>query len=123
MKDFYEKRIDDTRIAYIEALERLKSGTQTHPELKGKKIKINASTIAKESGKSRNPLYHTHKDILEMINDVKYEAGKDIKENTESLTIISLKDKIKKLEKENEHLLNVNATLLFDNRKIFKITT
>lgn len=120
MKDFYEKRIDDTRIAYIDALERLKNGTQTHPELKGKKIKINASTIAKESGKSRNPLYHTHKDILEMINDVKYEESKDIKDNKENLTIISLKDKIKKLEEENEHLLNVNATLLFEQRQNFK---
>lgn len=120
MKEFYEKRIDETRIAYIEALERLKNGTPTHPDLKGKNIKINASTIAKESGKSRNPLYHAHKDILEMIHDTNREDKKEIKQQAETSIISSLKDKIKKLEQENENLLNVNATLLFDKRKDFK---
>jgi adenylosuccinate lyase len=121
MKDFYEKRIDETRLAYLEALERLKNGTQQHPDLKGKDVKINASTIAKESGKSRNPLYHAHKDILEMINDIKYEDKKEITEQKESSIVSSLKDKIKELELENKRLLNVNATLLFEKKNSFKI--
>ncbi len=64
---------------------------QQHPDLKGKDVKINATTIAKESGKSRNPLYHSHKDILEMINDIKYEDKKEITGQKEISIVSSLK--------------------------------
>ncbi len=79
MKEYFQQRVDETRQAYLEALERLKKGNPTHPEIKGKEYKINATTIALESGKSRNPLYHTHKDILEMINEVVIEDKKENK--------------------------------------------
>lgn len=109
MKEHFEKRIDDTRQAYLEALDRLKKGQPIHKELIGKSIKINATTIALEAGKSRNPLYHTHKDILDMIVDTKKSAvvKKEVSENDK------LKERIKYLEEENKRLLNVNATLLF----------
>lgn len=76
MTDYVKQRIDDTIQAYLDALERLKKGIPNHIELKEKEYKINATTIALESGKSRNPLYHTHKDILEMINEVVSEDKK-----------------------------------------------
>lgn len=109
MKEHFEKRIDDTRQAYLEALDRLKKGQPIHKELIGKPIKINATTIALEAGKSRNPLYHTHKNILDMIVDTKKSAvvKKEVSENDK------LKERIKYLEEENKRLLNVNATLLF----------
>lgn len=109
MKEHFEKRIDNTRQAYLEALDRLKKGQPTHKDLVDKPIKINATTIALEAGKSRNPLYHTHKDILDMIIDTKKSAviKKEVSENDK------LKERIKYLEEENKRLLNVNATLLF----------
>ena len=71
MKDHFKQKIDDTRQAYLDALDRLKKGKPTHKYLIGKTIKINATVIALEAGKSRNPLYHTHKDILDMIIESK----------------------------------------------------
>lgn len=118
MKQHFKQKIDDTRQAYLDALTRLKNGTPNHPELKGKEFKINATTIALEADKSRNPLYHTHKDILAMIHDEKTQsktvAGK-IKEKSE---IESLKNRIKELEEQNKKLISVNATLLakFNNK-------
>lgn len=110
MKEHFQQRIDDTRKAYLDALTRLKSENPTHKDLVGKLIKINATTIALEAGKSRNPLYHTHKDILDMINEIQ-ERNKQ-----EKSELAILKEKYSLLEEENRKLLNVNATLLFQSR-------
>ena len=117
MKTHFEERIDETRQAYLEALNRLKAGTPNHPDLKGKKYKINAFNIALESGKSRNPLYHTHKDILEMIHEIKEENKNTEKKVKETSEMEVLKEKIKQLEEENKRLMSANATLLFKTTK------
>ena len=114
MNDYFQQRIDETRQAYLDALERLKKGTPTNKKLVGKIFKINATTIALESGKSRNPLYNTHKDILEMIDDIITKYKKEETEIKQTSEIESLKFKIKNLEQQNKNLLNINATLLFD---------
>lgn len=98
MKEHFQQRIDDTRQAYLDALDRLKNGCPTNPSLQGKKIKINAATIALEAGKSRNPLYHTHKDILDMINDVKTEEKQEENKIKEASEIEILKGRIRVLE-------------------------
>ncbi len=116
MQNFYEKRIDDTRKAYLDALNRLKFGNPTHKDLVGKPIKINATTIALEAGKSRNPLYHAHKEILDMIVLVKEENKDNKSEDTEKSELAILKEKYNLLAEENRNLLNVNATLLFKSR-------
>ena len=41
MKDHFKQKIDDTRQAYLDALDRLKKGKPTHKYLIGKTIKIN----------------------------------------------------------------------------------
>lgn len=110
MKQHFQQRIDDTRQGYLDALQRLKQGKATHPSLKDKKYKINATSIALEAGKSRNPLYHTHKDILEMIQDCQTE----VIEKKDSSEIEKLKKKITQLEEDNKKLLSINATLLFN---------
>lgn len=116
MNDYQKNRVDETRMAYLEALARLKNNCPNNVKLKGKLFKINAATIALESGKSRNPLYHTHKDILDMIHDVKTE-NKDLKaESKEVGKIAKLEARIKELEEQNKKLLNVNATLLFNSK-------
>lgn len=120
MTDYFKQRIDETRQAYLDALERLKKGNPKHKDLVGKEIKINATTIALESGKSRNPLYNTHKDILEMINEVVVEDKKEERKIKESSELEILKQKVKDLDEQNKKLMSVNATLLF-NKNITKV--
>lgn len=115
MTDYFQQRIDDTRQAYLDALSRLKLGNPTHEDLVGKPIKINATTIALEAGKSRNPLYHTHKDILEMIHSSISEEKEGDKQIKEVSQVKVLEEKIKGLEEQNKKLMSVNATLLFDS--------
>jgi hypothetical protein len=43
MTDYFKQRIDETRQAYLDALERLKKGIPNHPELKGLKAEIEKS--------------------------------------------------------------------------------
>lgn len=121
MKDHFKQKIDDTRQAYLDALDRLKQGKPTHKDLIGKTIKINATVIALEAGKSRNPLYNTHKDILDMIIESKTIDNQITKNMNEKSEINKLKDKNKKLEEDNRKLLNANATLLFQLKNNFKI--
>jgi len=113
MKNHFKQKIDDTRQAYLDALGRLKAGNPIHKDLVGKEIKINATTIALEAGKSRNPLYHTHKDILDMIVETK----KLVVVKKEVSEIDKLKEENKYLKEANKRLLNVNATLLFNKTK------
>lgn len=116
MTDYFKQRIDETRQSYLNALERLKKGIPNHIELKGKEYKINATTIALESGKSRNPLYHNHKDILEMIHETVDDNKCVEKKIKESYGIEALKKRIKELEEQNKKLMSVNATLLFNGQ-------
>ena len=116
MKEHFQQRIDDTRQAYLDALNRLKEGIPIHKNLVGKPINITATTIALEAGKSRNPLYHTHKDILDMIHLVKTEEKKQENKTKETSEVENLKQRVKELEEDNKKLLNVNATLLNRNR-------
>ena len=116
MKEHFQQRIDDTRQSYLDALDRLKSGNPTHKNLIGKEIKINATTIALEAGKSRNPLYHTHKNVLDMIVLVKEDNKVQKKELEEKSEISLLQEKCRMLEEENRKLLNVNAILLFQSK-------
>ncbi len=53
--------------AYRAALNRLVEGKATHPSLAGRPVGINPSTVAREARRSRNPLYTTHRDILDEI--------------------------------------------------------
>lgn len=123
MTEYFKQRIDETRQAYLDALARLKEGKPNHQELRGKDIKINATTIALEAGKSRNPLYHNHKDILDMIHDVMKEDKHTEKKVKEVSEVEILKDRIKELEEQNKKLMSVNATLIFNEnlKKISKI--
>ena len=58
------KRIERT---YRAALERLVEGKATHPKYAGRPTKITPSTVAREAGLSRNPLYTTHRALLSEI--------------------------------------------------------
>jgi hypothetical protein len=54
--------------AYRAALNRLIEGRATHPNLAGRPVRITPAAVAREARRSRNPLYATHRDILDEIN-------------------------------------------------------
>jgi len=53
--------------AYRAALARLVRGEGRHPRHAGQPIRITPAAVAREAGRSRNPLYATHRDILDEI--------------------------------------------------------
>lgn len=53
--------------AYRAALSRLVEGRATHPSLAGRPARITPTTVAREARRSRNPLYTTHRAILDEI--------------------------------------------------------
>lgn len=53
--------------AYRAALNRLVEGKATHPTFAGRPVRITPATVAREARRSRNPLYTTHRVILDEI--------------------------------------------------------
>jgi hypothetical protein len=53
--------------AYRAALARLVRGEGRHPRHAGQPVRITPAAVAREAGRSRNPLYATHRDLLEEI--------------------------------------------------------
>ena len=53
--------------AYRAALNRLAEGKATHPALAGHPARITPAAVAREARRSRNPLYTTHRGILDEI--------------------------------------------------------
>lgn len=53
--------------AYRAALARLVRGEGRHPDHQGRIVRISPASVAREARKSRNPLYTTHRDILDEI--------------------------------------------------------
>ena len=51
--------------SYRAALARLVRGEGRHPDHIGQVVRITPAAVAREAGRSRNPLYATHRDILE----------------------------------------------------------
>lgn len=58
--------------AYRAALNRLVEGKATAPSLAGRPVPVTPTTVAREARRSRNPLYTTHRDIL---NEIAVAAG------------------------------------------------
>ncbi|KUR69972.1 hypothetical protein AQZ52_17450 [Novosphingobium fuchskuhlense] len=53
--------------SYRAALARLVRGEGRHPDHIGQVVRITPAAVAREAGRSRNPLYATHRDILDEI--------------------------------------------------------
>lgn len=60
-------RGDRTASAYRAALDRLIRGVPRHPTHVGQTVRLTPTAVAREAGRSRNPLYTTHRAILEEI--------------------------------------------------------
>jgi len=61
------RQAENTARAYRAALNRLVEGQATHPSLAGRPVRITPAAVAREARRSRNPLYTTHRDILDEI--------------------------------------------------------
>ncbi len=61
------RQAENTARAYRAALNRLVEGKATHPSLAGRPVRITPAVVAREARRSRNPLYTTHRDILDEI--------------------------------------------------------
>lgn len=61
------KQAENTARAYRAALNRLVEGKATHPTLAGHPVRITPAAVARRARRSRNPLYTTHRDILDEI--------------------------------------------------------
>ena len=61
------RRRDRTAREYRAALDRLLRGEPRHPAHIGRTVRITPASVARESGRSRNPLYTTHRAILDEI--------------------------------------------------------
>ena len=61
------RQADNTARAYRAALNRLVEGKATHQALAGRPVRITPAAVAREARRSRNPLYTTHRDILDEI--------------------------------------------------------
>lgn len=61
------RQAENTARAYRAALNRLVEGKATYPSLAGRPVRITPAVVAREARRSRNPLYTTHRDILDEI--------------------------------------------------------
>ena len=61
------RQAENTARTYRAALNRLVEGKATHPSLAGRPVRITPAAVAREARRSRNPLYTTHRDILDEI--------------------------------------------------------
>jgi len=61
------RQAENTARAYRAALNRLVEGKATHPALAGRPVRITPAAVAREARRSRNPLYTTHRDVLDEI--------------------------------------------------------
>ena len=64
------RRSDAVARSYRAALARLVRGEGRHADHAGRVVRISPASVAREAGRSRNPLYTTHRDILDEIDDV-----------------------------------------------------
>ena len=62
-----DPRVQSAARSYRAALARLVRGEGRHPDHAGRVVRITPAAVAREAGRSRNPLYTTHRDILDEI--------------------------------------------------------
>jgi len=66
-KDDQGQRGQSATRSYRAALARLVRGEGRHADHAGRVVKITPTSVAREAGRSRNPLYTSHRDILDEI--------------------------------------------------------
>ncbi len=102
--------------AYRAALSRLVRGEGRHARYVGRPVRITPAAVAREAGRSRNPLYTTHREILEEITQAATARGPgmDMAARIAELEAIiaELRDNGRKHTEEKRALASENLNLL-----------
>ena len=102
--------------AYRAALNRLIEGKATHPSLAGRPVRVTPATVAREARRSRNPLYTTHRGILDEIAVAADRAstGAELADAVSrlKLEIAELRAAARQHSEEKHHLASQNLLLL-----------
>jgi len=98
--------------AYRAALERLIQGKATHPDHSGRPVKITPAAVAREAGRSRNPLYTTHRQLL---TEIEAAAKRPTPAADLAATVIQLKTEIAELRAEARQHAQEKRSLATDN--------
>jgi len=102
--------------AYRAALARLVRGEGRHHQHAGQPIRITPAAVAREAGRSRNPLYATHRDILDEIEAAAAGPGpaKDLAARVAELEaeLARLRADARRHAEEKRMLASENLTLL-----------
>jgi hypothetical protein len=119
----YDKRMQQSRQNYIDALDRLIRGVPRSTRFQqilaaGKRVQINVSSVAKEAGQSRNPLYQHYPDIVAKIEKVGAGNNQTAKVATARDKIAELREKLKGLTSEKAAALTRNLGLSIRIEKV-----
>jgi hypothetical protein len=113
---------DTAARAYRAALARLVRGEGRHRKHAGQAIPITPAAVAREAGRSRNPLYTTHRDILDEIHAAAGAPGlgKDLAVRVAELEAIvaELRDDARRHAQEKRMLASENLNLLHRARAV-----
>ena len=102
-----------TETRLLEALERLRNGDPTHPDLLYGKYNLNPTNLSKESGISRNTIYTRYRPILEKLREASMAHQSATQPPlTASDKIAELRSIKHQLEADNQNLTTQNADLL-----------
>lgn len=106
--------------SYRAALARLARGEGRHPDHAGRIVRITPASVAREAGRSRNPLYTTHRDILDEIEAA---GASDIPVRDLAARLAELEAELARLRaearrhgEERRELASENLTLLYRAR-------
>lgn len=102
--------------SYRAALARLARGEGRHPDHAGRVVRITPASVAREAGRSRNPLYTNHRDILDEIEAA---AHADVPVRDLAARLVELEGELVRLRaesrrhsEERRELASENLTLL-----------
>ena len=108
------------RLAYRAALARLLRGEPNHPSHIGRVVRITPASVAREARRSRNPLYTTHRVVLDEIATatVAPHPALDLAARVEELEaeLQSMRAAARRHAEEKRALASENLTLLYRAR-------
>jgi hypothetical protein len=111
-----EPKSDAAARAYRAALARLVRGEGKHTSHAGRVVRITPASVAREAGRSRNPLYTTHRAILDEIEAAAGAPGpaKDLAAKVAALEaeLASLRVDARRHAEEKRALASENLALL-----------
>ena len=106
--------------SYRAALDRLVHGKGRHPDHEGRIVRITPASVAREAGRSRNPLYTTHRDILNEIEAAAKAPGpaKDLAARVSELEeqLAKLREQVARHAEEKRKIATENLALLYRAR-------